>query len=45
MVGPPNPDRLLLTGVHGRLRPGQTVTLILTFARAGQITLRIPVIG
>ena len=44
-VGPPHPYRLLLTGMAGQLRPGQVVTLTLAFARAGQVTLRVPVIG
>lgn len=44
-VGPPNPYRLLLTGLHSELRPGQMVTLNLTFARAGQATIRVPVIS
>jgi copper(I)-binding protein len=43
-IGPPNPDRLVLTGLRRQLRPGQLVTLDLTFARAGHATLRIPVI-
>ena len=43
-IGPPNPDRLVLTGLRRRLRPGQLVTLDLTFARAGHATLRVPVI-
>jgi copper(I)-binding protein len=44
-VGPPNPCRLLLTRLTGQLKTGQVVTLTLTFARAGQVTLRVPVIG
>jgi len=43
-IGPPNPDRLVLTGLRRQLRPGQLVTLDLTFARAGHATLRVPVI-
>ena len=43
-IGPPNPDRLVLTGLRRPLRPGQLVTLNLTFARAGHATLRVPVI-
>ena len=43
-VGPPHLARLLLTGMGGRLRPGQVITLTLTFAQAGQVTLRVPVI-
>jgi copper(I)-binding protein len=43
-MGPPYPDRILLTGLRHRLRAGQTVTISLTFARAGQATLRVPVI-
>ncbi len=43
-IGPPNPERLVLTGLHRQLRPGQLVTLDLTFARAGHATLRVPVI-
>jgi periplasmic copper chaperone A len=43
-TGPPYPDRILLTGLRQRLRTGQTVTITLTFARAGQATLRVPVI-
>lgn len=27
------------------LAPGQTVTLVLTFARAGQLSLRVPVLA
>jgi copper(I)-binding protein len=43
-IGPPNPDRLVLTGLRRPLRPGQLVTLDLTFARVGRATLRVPVI-
>ena len=43
-IGPPNPDRLVLTGLRRPLRPGQLVTLDLIFARAGRATLRVPVI-
>lgn len=43
-TGPPNPDRVLLTGLRGPLRAGQTVTITLVFARAGQATLQVPVI-
>jgi len=43
-TGPPNPDRIVLTGLRRPLRTGQTVTISLTFARAGQATLQIPVI-
>jgi copper(I)-binding protein len=43
-TGPPNPDRILLTGLRRRLRAGQTVTISLTFARAGHATLQVPVI-
>jgi copper(I)-binding protein len=43
-TGPPNPDRILLTGLRRPLRAGQTVTISLAFARAGHATLRIPVI-
>jgi copper(I)-binding protein len=43
-VGPPNPDRLRLTGLRRPLRPGELVTLDLTFARAGHVILRVPVI-
>lgn len=43
-VGPPSPDRLVLTGLRHQLRPGQLVTLDLTFARARHATLRVPVI-
>jgi copper(I)-binding protein len=43
-TGPPYPDRILLTGLRGQLRAGQMVTISLTFARAGQATLHVPVI-
>jgi hypothetical protein len=43
LIGPPNPARLVLTGLRRQLRPGQLVTLDLTFARAGHATLRVPV--
>jgi copper(I)-binding protein len=43
-TGPPNPDRILLTGLRRQLRAGQTVTISLVFARAGQVTLHVPVI-
>ncbi|HEY1823925.1 MAG TPA: copper chaperone PCu(A)C [Trebonia sp.] len=43
-TGPPNQDRVLLTGLRGTLRAGQTVTLTLVFAHAGQATLQVPVI-
>jgi hypothetical protein len=39
----PNPDRILLTGLRRPLRLGQAVTITLTFAHAGQATLRVPV--
>jgi copper(I)-binding protein len=41
-IGPANPDRLALTGLRRQLRPGQFVTLDLTFAPAGHATLRVP---
>jgi hypothetical protein len=37
-TGPPNPDRILLTGLGRQLRAEQTVTISLTFARAGHAT-------
>ncbi len=43
-IGPPNPDHLVLTGLRHQFRPGQLVTLDLTFARVGHATLRVPVI-
>jgi len=43
-TGPPYPDRILLTGLRHPLRTGQMVTISLTFARAGQATLQVPVI-
>jgi copper(I)-binding protein len=43
-TGPPNPDRILLTGLHRTLRTGQTVAITLVFARAGRATLQVPVI-
>lgn len=43
-TGPPSPDRILLTGLRRALRAGQTVTISLVFARAGQATLQVPVI-
>jgi copper(I)-binding protein len=43
-TGPPYPYRILLTGLRRRLRTGQTVTISLSFARAGQATLRVPVV-
>lgn len=43
-TGPPSPDRILLTGLRHPLRAGQMVTISLTFARAGQVTLQVPVI-
>jgi copper(I)-binding protein len=42
-TGPPYPDRILLTGLRHPLRPGQAVTITLTFTHAGQATLRVPV--
>jgi len=42
-TGPPNFDRILLTGLRRRLRVGQMVTITLVFARAGRATLQIPV--
>ena len=43
-TGPPYHDRILLTGLRRPLRAGQTVTISLVFARAGQATLQVPVI-
>lgn len=43
-TGPPNPDRILLTGLRRQLRTGQTVTISLVFALAGHATLQVPVI-
>lgn len=43
-TGPPNPDRILLTGLRRPLRAGQSVTITLTFARAGQATLQVPIV-
>lgn len=43
-TGPPNPDRILLTGLRTSLRSGQSVTISLVFARAGRATLRVPVV-
>jgi len=43
-TGPPNPDRILLTGLRLQLHAGQTVTITLAFARAGRSTLQVPVI-
>lgn len=42
-VGPPNPGRILLTGLRRKLTPGGLVTISLVFAHAGQATLRVPV--
>lgn len=43
-TGAPNPDRMLLTGLGHPLRAGQSVTVSLVFARAGDATLHIPVV-
>ncbi len=43
-TGPLHPDRILLTGLRHPLRTGQTVAISLTFARAGQATIQVPVI-
>jgi copper(I)-binding protein len=43
-TGPPDPDRILLTGLRRPLRAGQTVAITLVFARAGQGALRVPVV-
>jgi len=43
-TGPPNPDRIVLTGLRRQLRVGETVTISFVFARAGHATLRVPVI-
>jgi copper(I)-binding protein len=42
-IGPPAPDEILLTGVHGQLRLGQSVTVTMTFGQSGRATLTIPV--
>ena len=39
-IGPPYPDRILLTGLRHPLRIGQAVTITFTFAHA---TLQVPV--
>ena len=44
-TGPPNPDRILLSGLHHPLRAGQSITISLVFARAGHATLRVPVVS
>jgi hypothetical protein len=43
-VGPPNPYRVLLTGLRGTLHTGQFVALSLTFGPDGHTTLRVPVV-
>jgi len=43
-TGPPNPDRIVLTGLRHPLRAGQLVTISLVFARAGRARLQVPVI-
>lgn len=43
-TGPPNPDRIMLTGLSRPLRAGQSVTISLVFARAGRATLQVPVV-
>lgn len=42
-IGPPAPDEVLLTGLHGRLRLGQSVKVTMTFGQSGQATLTVPV--
>jgi copper(I)-binding protein len=42
-IGPPAPDEILLTGLHERLRLGQSVTVTMTFGRSGRATLAVPV--
>ena len=42
-IGPPYPDRILLTGLRHPLRIGQAVTITFTFAHAGRATLQVPV--
>jgi copper(I)-binding protein len=42
-IGPPAPDEILLTGLHGQLRLGQSVTVTMAFGRSGQATLTVPV--
>ena len=43
-TGPPYPDRILLTDLRHPLHTGQMVAISLIFARAGQVTLQVPVV-
>jgi copper(I)-binding protein len=42
-IGPPAPDEILLTGLHGQLRLGQSVAVTMAFGRSGRATLTVPV--
>jgi copper(I)-binding protein len=42
-IGPPAPNEILLTGLRGQLRLGQSVKVTMTFGQSGQATLTIPV--
>lgn len=43
LVFKPGGNHVMLTGVTGALKEGDTVDLVLTFAKAGPITLHVPV--
>jgi hypothetical protein len=41
----PGHGHLMLTGLTGALRPGDSVSLLLTFQRAGQVLVELPVVA
>ena len=42
-IGPPSPDEILLKGLRGQLKLGQTVAVTMTFGKAASTTLKVPV--
>jgi copper(I)-binding protein len=41
----PRHGHVMLTGLTGRLRPGDDVSLLLSFQRSGQLLVELPVIA
>lgn len=42
-IGPPSPDQIVLKGLRGPLKLGQTVAVTMTFGKAASSTLNVPV--
>jgi copper(I)-binding protein len=42
-IGPPAPNEILLTGLHQKLRLGQSVKVTMIFGQSGQAVVTVPV--